>query len=411
MLTTLQQAIDAWANGNVRAGSRVVRQGESSQQPIAYRMRWPGLGKPVAYFDDMSKHPQIFEPTTGGQRSSAAGAYQFTWTTWNAIHRKYQFLPTDFSEHSQDLAFVCLLDDCGALQYLINGEFEKFIWACTHPGVIWTSLPGGTENPQSMANARAVYELYGGTYASDTQPAAPIEDRSTEYKEPTVAGKIGFTDILAGVAGMFNPLAGKLIEVFAPMVQDKIAKEINRHTDDPAIGVEIAKTISDSVVSQASVLTGKPDPFDAVAAVRADPALLAQIEQSTDSYINRLTDVAKSTMTFDEAMWRAQNTGKQTVSSIAIEEKKAGLYDMTKALVWNASFIVTAGSIALLGTIAYQSSFVEKGIDPVLLALAGPLLMQAFNGLKDIIAYRFDGTKDSSAQTNALLNAATIKKG
>ena len=71
----------ALSHANVGAFLRVIREGESSQEPVAYRMRWGGLGKPVAYFDDFSKHPRIFEPTTGGRQSSAAGAYQIVATT------------------------------------------------------------------------------------------------------------------------------------------------------------------------------------------------------------------------------------------------------------------------------------------------------------------------------------------
>jgi len=48
-----------------------------------YNIRYTPQGGVL--FDDLSKHPRILEPTKGGKKSSAAGRYQFTATTWDAL--------------------------------------------------------------------------------------------------------------------------------------------------------------------------------------------------------------------------------------------------------------------------------------------------------------------------------------
>lgn len=225
---------------------------------------------------------------------------------------------------------------------------------------------------------------------------------------------------IAGVAGLFNPLAGGLIglageifKTFAPDVQKKLTKEINRHTDNPETGAQIIADFSKMIINQAKVLTGKSDDFQAAAAITSDPAQsenLKKIEASVEDRINSMKEAGDKISVWDQALWDAQNKGRQVVSTIAIEEKKAGLYDMTALLARTGSYTVMGGTGLLLLTILYQSvaKYVFKapdaqGVDPVLIAFAAPLITMAYQGWKDIVAYRFDGTKESSDQSKALL--------
>jgi len=59
-----------------------------------YNIRYTSQGG--ALFDDLSKHPRMMEPTKAGKKSSAAGRYQFTATTWDALGGG------DFSPENQD---------------------------------------------------------------------------------------------------------------------------------------------------------------------------------------------------------------------------------------------------------------------------------------------------------------------
>jgi len=81
--------------------------------------------------------------------STAAGAYQFTRPTWNGLsgrdssgkpasNPKWGYLP-DFSIASQDQAAIRLLQEIGALDEIVNGNFDA---AVKIAGKKWASLPG-----------------------------------------------------------------------------------------------------------------------------------------------------------------------------------------------------------------------------------------------------------------------------
>ena len=72
-----------------------------------YNIRYDGGAGST--FTDFSDHPRIFAPTKDGQKSSAAGRYQFTASTWDDLVNRYgrSVLP-DFSPASQDKAAILL---------------------------------------------------------------------------------------------------------------------------------------------------------------------------------------------------------------------------------------------------------------------------------------------------------------
>lgn len=255
-------AEQALLNPNVRAFLRVIRRGESHEtDDKAYRMRWGGLGKPSATFDDFSKHPRIMEPTTGGRVSSAAGAYQIVATTYD------EFAPalgiTDFTPTSQDILAAALIARRGALDPLLAGDFDAAIARCRDE---WTSLPGAEENNPSwtLARAREVYQKWGGAFAAapDTQPAAPIEDRTTParpqdrpHKEEPVAPIIipllsAISAFVPALAKIFNDgsAKGQKIEALAPLLSDALVRVTG------AVNLQDAaeKVQSDPVAQQAA---------------------------------------------------------------------------------------------------------------------------------------------------------------
>lgn len=100
-------------------------------------------------FTDFSHHPNIRVPIPGspGLVSTAAGRYQFLFSTWTTYQNKLH-LP-DFSPESQDKAAWALAradyhtrTHRDLLSDLKNGELDKI-----GPGLhdTWTSLPGGSE--------------------------------------------------------------------------------------------------------------------------------------------------------------------------------------------------------------------------------------------------------------------------
>lgn len=150
---------DALNNRNVQAFLAMIRKFESGGD---YRVIYGG-----GHFEDYSQHPNIrvpfFNPKTQkNDYSTAAGAYQITWPTWNTILRNAG--AGDFSPASQDAAAVWLLKLNGALAPVMAGDFQTGIELASKT---WASLPY-TDSKQrhvTLSDAQAVYTQHGGTFA------------------------------------------------------------------------------------------------------------------------------------------------------------------------------------------------------------------------------------------------------
>lgn len=267
----------ALSHANVGAFLRVIREGESSQDERAYTMRWGGLGKPIAYFDDFSAHPRVFEPTTGGRKSSAAGAYQITATTYDDFAPRLGI--TDFAPASQDAIAVAIIDAEAALDDVMAGRIEAAIAKLRGR---WTSLPGAAENHRlTLARALAVYERFGGALktappaASDTQPAAPIEDRSTPYKERVMP-----LPILALVSA-FGPLIAQMIPQVAKLFAKPESAVATRNIEAVQLVFDTIAKATQTDTVQAAVEAMANDPAKRAAAQTAvvtEPAIMAVLE-------------------------------------------------------------------------------------------------------------------------------------
>lgn len=167
---------------NARAWLRVIRAGESSQYESAYRTMFGG-----GLFSGAWKHPRIVN-SAAGLSSTAAGAYQFLSRTWDECAAALK-LP-DFSPESQDLAALLLTDRRGALQDVLAGRIEMAIAKCAKE---WASLPGSPygQPTRTLQQALAVYEAYGGTYATakPETPASGPPDAPSAYPGTIPAGE------------------------------------------------------------------------------------------------------------------------------------------------------------------------------------------------------------------------------
>lgn len=145
---------------NVKAFLRVIRQGESSQADLGYRMIVGGQT-----FNSFADHPRIKGKcwtTAKGTRlcSTAAGAYQITQTSWDETRAKMG-LP-DFTPKNQDLAALGRIAYRGALPAVIAGDLATAIKKLR---LEWTSLPGAAENNTAaggLDKSKQVFLAYGG---------------------------------------------------------------------------------------------------------------------------------------------------------------------------------------------------------------------------------------------------------
>ncbi len=91
-------------------------------------------------FDNLSTHPNIskaFTQTDGKRNTTtAAGRYQFLNPTWRGLASQLGL--SDFSPKNQDIAAVALLEQNGALPYVLKGDLKT---AVQKSGGTWASLP------------------------------------------------------------------------------------------------------------------------------------------------------------------------------------------------------------------------------------------------------------------------------
>lgn len=137
---------------NVIAFLAVIRHKESNHTDAAYRLMNGGQ----SFMAPPWVHPgRVFR----GGTSTAAGAFQFVKKTWQGIVDEVGL--TDFSPPNQERAAIYHMAYLGALPYVLSGDFELAIDRCNNTSG-WTSLPGGPEQLQTMAEAKRVYLAYGG---------------------------------------------------------------------------------------------------------------------------------------------------------------------------------------------------------------------------------------------------------
>lgn len=391
MRITRREAEDALELPRVRAFLRVIRQGESSQEDRAYRMRFGGHGRPVAWFDDFARHPRVFEPTRNGQVSSAAGAYQITATTWDSIAPELGLF--DFSPCAQDIAAVALVARRGALDAVLAGRLEEAVAACRQE---WTSLPGAAENSgrYTMDKALRVYREYGGAVAREEQPAAPIEDRSTPAREED-AGRIINPEQEAPsmdpiTIGLGLGLVKSLIDAFSPLARDKIAGALNKHTNDPAIG----KQVADSLLDTARQLTGQADDVIAVAQVKSDPALLAKAETAALDALEKLAPLLDRIAAHDLKTWEAEEASRDAAGARGRADGENDVGPLIVRAVIGIVIGILVGLFAIMGIQTAMSAAHEPSTS--MLTLVGPLIGAVFGSLGTIVAYRFGTTRNNS---------------
>lgn len=164
-----------------RAFLNAVAGGESSGR---YNVRYTPEGG--ALFDDLTRHPAIFEDGPHG-RSSAAGRYQFTKTTWermgggdfspaNQDHRAWELAQQDYSSRTGRDLLVDLQSDG------LTGKILSTL------SPTWQAFNGN--RPRHVATYRDSLLRYAGqgTAVPEGAPEPATVDRSVQAPKITVTG-------------------------------------------------------------------------------------------------------------------------------------------------------------------------------------------------------------------------------
>lgn len=375
---------------NLGAFLWVIRHCEGTAGLDGYRTLYGG-----GLFNSYADHPNKVI-TAGGYSSTAAGAYQILYRTWRDFIAANG--PHDFSPDSQDLCARWLIARRGASADVEAGRLEEAIAKCNKE---WASLPGSPygQPTRDIAYCRAKYRQAGGQEVTQApggiaaQPDAPPPVTTGEpapYVPPTV-----HTEAPVNERKRMDPLSivSLLTGVFSPLIRAKAEK---------ALGTEVGGALAKNLLAATQQVTGKADPLEAVAVARQNPAMVAKVEVAADDWFKQAAPFLDKLAEYDAQRWGAEITGRKASSEVAINERKAGLWDMTQTVVWFAAVTLTGLIFALLGALIYQATTGERNIDSGLLGLAGPIFMASVAAWGAIIAFRFDGTKSSEAQSAAL---------
>lgn len=417
----LRAALD---HPNVVAFGRVVRAGESHEsddEAYAALYGWkPGNGRT---FTDFTDHPrQAFRSSYGW--TSAAGAYQamvavpgkVTVDTWGDFVRwcEGQDYAPKFGQADQDLFFAWCLQRRGALPLLFAGRVREAIAACDRE---WASLPGSPygQPTRTLDQALATYARWGGTTAADASAPAPVQAPAPPAPARTYLPPQNDNDVPAPtppaaptppeqpmIPELLTGLASALINGFAPLAQEKITKELARHTDKP----EVAAQVSATIVAAAQAATGKTDPIEAVAAAKASPEALQQVQESALDAIAKLAPVLDRLASLDQATWASEEASR----AAAAERAHADATDMGPMLAhWAVGGLY--GCIVLLGIIAVAQVIVaadHKPMAEVMTALVG-LIMLAAGTSRTVYDYRFGSSRQSAAK-DAVIGELTRRR-
>lgn len=140
-------------NGNLKAFSKVIRHCEGTADAKGYARLFGG-----ANFASFNDHPRIYFQH-GGSRTSAAGAYMVTATTFDWVKSIIKI--EDFTPPNQDKIYIYLLKYRKAYDHVVLGNIQKAIELLRKE---WTSLPGAgqNQNHNSLTAVLNIYKQNGG---------------------------------------------------------------------------------------------------------------------------------------------------------------------------------------------------------------------------------------------------------
>src|SRR5574343_530325 len=350
-LTDLRRAL---GHPNVAAFLRVIRAGESSQTDDAYRMMFGG-----GLFDVAGgwRHPNVVNHAAG-LSSTAAGAYQFLYRTWDGLTRQYPF--PDFAPKCQDMGAVALIAGRGALQDVLDGRLDAAIAKCNRE---WASLPGSPYGQPvlSMARCRAVFAEYGGTEAGLPNSGTSVPKTA----EDTRMDPLSLVSLLTGV--------------FSPIIRAKAQK---------ALGGEVGGQLADNLLAVTQQVTGKADPLEAVAVARQQPEMVAKVEQAAADWLAQMGPVLDKVAALEAAAWAAEEASRDAAAKRGAAMDAAGFW--TSAQFWIAAFIL-ANVTGVVFTVLYRDTFSSDMHAFVIGAIVG-------GALTAVISYFFGSSRGSAAK-------------
>lgn len=195
-------------------------------------------------------------------------------------------------------------------------------------------------------------------------------------------------------------LAQSLFTSFKPLVDEKIQKEIGRHTDNP----EVSQQIAASLLDKAAELTGKTDPVEAVVAAKADPQIIQQLEDHTLDHLEKMAPLFDKLAANDAQTWATERADQDAAAVRA----RGDAFDMTPWLMGGALaalllMIALVGFIVVYQVIYSQDHSADTAAWAALTGLIGFITGAMVSA---IYSYRFATTRNSSANQAVMAELA-----
>lgn len=203
------------------------------------------------------------------------------------------------------------------------------------------------------------------------------------------------------IGGLIGGLASALIKGFAPLAQEKLAKEVGRYTSAET-AQEVSGLLTNGIVDIAQKLTGKADPVEAVVAARNDPAVMAQLEAQTMTRLDELAPMFDRIASYEQAGWKADEDSRSAAATRAISE--AGSKIQWRQVTFT-QIAFGAGTLAVASLLALQ---IVKG-QPINEGLAGLFLMlltSIANTFRTQNDYSFGSSHGSDAKSATMAEIA-----
>ncbi len=233
-------------------------------------------------------------------------------------------------------------------------------------------------------------------FLSDAPAAVPAP-----AGDPTIYSQEGGMPIPALAAPFLMGLANSLIGVFAPLAQEKITKEINRHTDKPQVGEQIATAL----IEGAKTLTGKPDPIAAVAAAREEPAIVAKLQADALADLDKLLPVLDKLTALEQGAWAAEEESRRNADDRARMSEVDQDPFLTKAIVGLVVGLMVTLVAMILGLMYLKADTGTIGTLVGLFAAAGGAIVGA---LTTRIQHRYGSSRGSAAKD--VINAEIARR-
>jgi len=166
MATSIEFLKNMLSNSNIQAALKTIRMTECNDAPECYQYLFGSTVNNDIRFTDYSKHPNSMQ-VHNGIDSTAAGAYQILYRTYNELCQKYGF-DGSFDPAAQDLMAVAIFDEIGVLMSVSKGLMLQED-VMTKLALQWASLPYSryNQNPKTIAQVRAIYLAAGGSIGGD----------------------------------------------------------------------------------------------------------------------------------------------------------------------------------------------------------------------------------------------------